>query len=132
MSHITTHPMPEDCSEKDELKVFTWCDIPLFTWNGWDIVDTDALIFYDCEWYSKNIMDAVEQYYMGHPNIPKKNKSIYTTVYLDGRIQIDVIGEYHKKDGCFDYHNIYEGWISDITYVSMKMCERWKNMDAIM
>lgn len=131
MSHMTTHPMPEDCIETDEPKVFTWCNIPLFTWEGWDIVDTDTLIFYNCKWYSKNVMEAVEQYYMGHPNIPEKDKSIYTTIYIDGRIQIDVIGEYHKKDGCSDYHTIYDGIVSDMEYVSIQLEEHWKNMDAI-
>lgn len=133
MSHMTTHSMPQNCSEKDtDTKEFKWCDIPLFTWKGWDIIDTDNLIFYDCEWYSKNVMDAMEQYYIGHPEIPRGARGMNTSVRLDGYIQIEVYGKFNKKECFTETYTIYEGWLPDITYVSMKMCERWKNMDAIM
>lgn len=129
MSHITTHPMPQDCLKKDEPKVFTWCDIPLFNWEGWDILDTDNLIFYDCTWYSKNVMEAMEQYYLGHPEIPKEARGMNTSVRIDGYVQIEVYGEYNKKECFTETYTIYEGWISDMTYVYMQLCERWKKTE---
>lgn len=130
MSHITTHPMPQDCSEKDEPRVFTWCDIPLFNWEGWDILDTDNLIFYDCTWYSKNVMEAMEQYYLGHPEIPKEARGMNTSVRIDGYVQIEVYGKYNQKECFTETYTIYEGWISDMTYVYMKLYERWKKIES--
>ena len=130
MSHMTNQPMPCDCATNDkEPNIFTWCEIPLFTWEGWDEVDTDQLVFYNCKFYSPQVMEALNQYYLGHPDVPLENRTMDVFVQLDGFIQINAIGN-TDKDNVTETYCIYEGQICDLHYVRCMLNDRFKEKES--
>lgn len=101
----------------DNNKTFTWCGVDLFVWEDWDSTDIDELIFYNCKWSDKGINKLLDQFYMGHPEIPEKSKACDVMIRIDGRIQVDAVGEQNPKTKIIDTYTIFKGWTTDLPSV---------------
>lgn len=107
----------------DENKIFSWCNIPLFTWDGWDTLETDTLIFYDCQIEDKQIKELKSQFYQKYSEVPVEDQELDIVVRLDGFFQINVLGKKEKKkiNGREIYerdsHLLLDGWLINLQLV---------------
>lgn len=111
---MTTNNTNND-TKKD--KTFTWCGVDLFTWEEWDPMETDELVFYDCKWYDKGINKLLDQFYMGHPEISKDKRTTDVCVRLNGHICVDAIGATDPKTKIVETCTLFDGWATDLPSV---------------
>lgn len=101
----------------EKTNVFNWCGVDLFTYDSWDSMDVDELVFYDCKWYDKGINKLLDQFYMGHPEIPNDKRATDVCIRLNGNIHVEAIGATDPKTKMVETYTVFDGRATDLPSV---------------